>query len=119
MKQAQREVYGEVLEVGAEDPWLWASKLHFFISEVSFYNFPYTFGFLLSQALFTQFRREGAAFLPRYEEFLRVTGSASCEEAVRQTLGWDIASEAFWAQAIAGCGDAVDAFEKAIVARKG
>jgi oligoendopeptidase F len=79
MKQAQREVFGEALAPGEEDPWFWASKLHFFISEVSFYNFPYTFGFLLSQALFTQFRRDGAAFLPRYEEFLRATGSATCE----------------------------------------
>ena len=43
------------------DRWFWASKLHFFIAEVSFYNFPYTFGFLLSQALFAQFRRDGAA----------------------------------------------------------
>ena len=117
MSQAQAEVYGPALEPHGRDPWFWASKLHFFIAEVSFYNFPYTFGFLLSQALFSQFRREGASFLPKYEQFLLATGSASCEDAVKSTLGWDIGTKAFWAQAIAGCGESVDAFEAAIKAR--
>ena len=89
MCAAQREVYGPTLEAGGEDPWFWASKQHFFITELSFYNFPYTFGFLLSQALFAEFLRIGPGFLARYEEFLRLTGSASCEEAVRQSLGRD------------------------------
>jgi oligoendopeptidase F len=118
MTQAQREVYGDALQAGEEDPWFWASKLHFFISDVSFYNFPYTFGFLLSQALFAQFRREGASFLSKYEQFLRATGSGSCEDAVRQTLGWDIGRKEFWAKAIADCGGPVDAFEKVIAERK-
>lgn len=117
MTEVQREVYGDTLEQGGEDPWFWASKMHFFITGVSFYNFPYTFGFLLSQALFTQFRREGAGFLPRYEAFLRETGSASCEEAVRRTLGWDIGREEFWAEAIQGGAEAVDALESIVVAR--
>ena len=117
MTAVQREVYGDSLEVGGEDPWFWASKMHFFITGVSFYNFPYTFGFLLSQALFQQFRREGAGFLPRYEAFLRETGSASCEEAVRRTLGWDITQQQFWAEAIRGGAGAVEALEEIVVAR--
>jgi oligoendopeptidase F len=100
MIEAQREVYGETLEQGGEDPWFWASKLHFFITELSFYNFPYTFGFLLSQALYGEFVREGAEFLPRYEAFLRLTGSASCEDAVKQSLGRDLRDSAFWASGI-------------------
>ena len=100
MVEAQREVYGETLEQGGEDPWFWASKLHFFITELSFYNFPYTFGFLLSQALYGEFVREGAGFLPRYEAFLRLTGSASCEDAVKQSLGRDLRDTAFWASGI-------------------
>ncbi len=34
---------------------------------------------LASQALFARFKEEGAAFLPRYEAFLAMTGSATCE----------------------------------------
>ena len=110
MVGAQREVYGDALAAGEEDPWFWASKLHFFITDVSFYNFPYTFGFLLSQALFDRFQKEGPSFLPRYEAFLRESGRASCEEAVQATLGWDLRSPAFWTDAIDACGGPIDAF---------
>jgi len=111
MVAAQRGVYGDTLEPGGEDPWFWASKLHFFITEVSFYNFPYAFGFLLSQALFREFRRGGAAFLPRYEEFLRLTGSAPCEEVVRRTLGRDPRDRAFWREAMDGLAEPLREFE--------
>ncbi len=100
MSGAQRELYGDTLSPGGEDPYFWASKMHFFITEVSFYNFPYVFGYLLSQALSARFRDEGAAFLPKYEAFLRRTGSASCEDCVRETLGADITQPEFWAQGI-------------------
>ena len=46
MTGKQREVLGDVLLDGEEDPWFWASKLHFYITGVTFYNFPYTFGYL-------------------------------------------------------------------------
>jgi oligoendopeptidase F len=102
MVEAQRSAYGDTLDAGDDgvDPWFWASKLHFYISELSFYNFPYTFGFLLSQALYAEFVREETDFLPRYEAFLRLTGSATCEEAVRQALGRDLRDAAFWADGI-------------------
>lgn len=100
MVETQRRVYGDTIAQGEEDPWFWASKLHFFITDVSFYNFPYVFGYLLSQALFAEFKRSGPAFLPRYEAFLRATGTASCEDAVKSTLGWDITQPAFWAGAV-------------------
>lgn len=117
MVGAQREVYGDVLEAGAEDPWFWASKLHFYITGVSFYNYPYTFGFLLSQALFTELRRAGSSFIPRYEAFLRATGSATCEEAVHATLGWDIRAPEFWTAAIKDLQDPVKEFETLVAKR--
>jgi len=51
MVATQRRVIGEVLEPGGEDPYFWASKLHFYITGITFYNFPYTFGYLLSRGL--------------------------------------------------------------------
>jgi oligoendopeptidase F len=119
MCAAQREVYGPTLEVGSEDPWFWASKQHFFITELSFYNFPYTFGFLLSQALFSEFRRTGSGFLARYEEFLRLTGSASCEEVVRRSLGRDLRDRDFWRAAIHALDGPVREFETVVAARVG
>jgi oligoendopeptidase F len=100
MNNAQRKLYGDTLLPDGTDPMFWASKMHFFITGVSFYNFPYVFGYLLSQALFARFHEEGPAFLPRYEAFLALTGSASCESAARQTLGADITKPDFWAHAV-------------------
>jgi oligoendopeptidase F len=100
MVEAQRQIFGEVLLQGEEDPYFWASKLHFYITGATFYNFPYTFGFLLSRGLFARFQAEGPAFLPRYEEFLRLTGRGTAEEVARLALGCDLEAPAFWEEAI-------------------
>jgi len=100
MVETQRKVLGNVLEEGTEDPYFWASKLHFYITGVTFYNFPYTFGYLLSRGLFAILATQGAAFLPRYEEFLRLTGSDTPENIARRTLGRDLESSEFWVEAI-------------------
>ena len=100
MVETQRNVFGDVLEVGAEDAYFWASKLHFYITGITFYNFPYTFGYLLSRALSAMFKKDPGEFLPRYEEFLRLAGSESAENLVQNTMGRDIENPEFWAEAI-------------------
>jgi oligoendopeptidase F len=100
MVESQQRVFGDLLEEGGEDPYFWASKLHFYITGVTFYNFPYTFGFLLSRGLFAMFKKEEREFLPRYEEFLRLTGSDTPENVARRTIDCDLESPEFWAEAI-------------------
>jgi oligoendopeptidase F len=100
MVEAQRRQFGDALAPGREDPLFWASKLHFFIPDIAFYNFPYTFGFLLSRGMYALFKEEGAAFLPKYEKFLRLSGSALAHEVARESVGEDLESPEFWARAI-------------------
>jgi oligoendopeptidase F len=100
MVETQRRVFGDVLVEGGEDPYFWASKLHFYITGVSFYNFPYTFGFLLSRGLFARYKQEGQDFLPRYEDFLRLTGSDTAEGVARQSIDVDLEQPDFWIDAI-------------------
>ena len=100
MVETQRRVLGNVLEPGGEDPYFWASKLHFYITGLTFYNFPYTFGYLLSRGLYRMFENEGSKFLPKYEEFLRLAGSDTAENVVKQTVGEDIEKPDFWTAAI-------------------
>ena len=100
MVETQRRIFGDVLQEGAEDPYFWASKLHFYITGVTFYNFPYTFGFLLSRGLFAMFQKEGPDFLPRYEAFLRLTGSDTAENVARRSIGRDLEAPDFWVEAI-------------------
>ena len=100
MAKTQRHIFGDTLAAGGEDPLFWASKLHFYISSVSFYNFPYTFGFLLSRGLYAQFKADGAAFLPRYQELLRLTGSGLAHDVAKKALGRDLESREFWQESI-------------------
>ncbi|MFO7723938.1 MAG: M3 family metallopeptidase [Oceanipulchritudo sp.] len=102
MRDTQRAVFGEVMTEGREDPWFWASKMHFYINQVQFYNYPYTFGYLLSTAYMEHFRETGAEGLKTYERFLAGSGQYPCEELVRETLGEDIADPAFWTRMIDG-----------------
>jgi oligoendopeptidase F len=100
MLDAQRKNYGEALEPESLDPWFWASKLHFYITEISFYNFPYTFGYLFSLGIFARFLDQGESFLPTYEELLRRTGSAPAEVIAKETLGVDLQKPDFWRASI-------------------
>ncbi len=100
MVDTQRRILGEVLEPGGEDPYFWASKLHFYITGLTFYNFPYTFGFLLSRGLYAMFNANGSEFLSQYEQFLRLAGSDTAENVVKRTLGRDLETPEFWSEAI-------------------
>jgi pepF/M3 family oligoendopeptidase len=102
MRAAQLEWFGDALDPEQLDPWFWASKLHFYIVGTSFYNYPYTFGYLFSRALFERARAEGPSFLPRYEQLLQMTGSATPERCAQEALGVDVGSPAFWNDAIDG-----------------
>ncbi|MEN8160574.1 MAG: M3 family oligoendopeptidase [Myxococcota bacterium] len=117
MLDAQRAVYGDALDPEQLDPWFWASKLHFYISGLSFYNFPYTFGYLFSMGLFARARREGPDFVPRYEALLRETGSATAEEVARNALGIELGGPEFWNESIDLVEAAVDRFEAEVVPR--
>jgi oligoendopeptidase F len=112
MTETQRRILADVLEEGGEDPLFWASKLHFYIPGTTFYNFPYTFGFLLSRGLYSTFKKEGAGFLPRYEEFLRLAGSDSAENVARRTIGRDLESSEFWAEAIRSLDEPLNRLEE-------
>jgi oligoendopeptidase F len=114
METAQRECYGDTLAEDELDPWFWASKLHFYITGISFYNFPYTFGYLFSLGLFARAKQEGPEFVERYVELLRNTGSDGAERVVKNCLGIDLASPDFWHASIDGIERDAERFESAV-----
>ncbi len=96
MVDAQRTNYGDALAEDQLDPWFWASKLHFYITDISFYNFPYTFGYLFSLGIFARAKAEGPEFFERYEQLLRETGSKPAEQVAADALGVDLQKPEFW-----------------------
>lgn len=102
MSETQQRIFGDSLAEGGEDPWFWASKLHFYIEGVQFYNYPYTFGFLLSTAFMNRFQDGANDALNAFERYLMNSGKMSCEEVVQDTIGEDITDPNFWANLIDG-----------------
>ena len=108
MEEAQREAYAGAL--GELHPHFWASKLHFYITDVPFYNFPYTFGYLFSAGIYARARQEGPAFADRYVALLRDTGRMTVEELADKHLGVRLDEPSFWRQAVALTKADVDQF---------
>ncbi|MCM2138296.1 M3 family oligoendopeptidase [Vagococcus fluvialis] len=98
MLAAQKESYCDSL--GSYHPHFWASKLHFFIDDVPFYNFPYTFGYLFSLGIYAHAQKQGASFEDEYIALLQDTASMTTEELAKKHLGIDLTKPDFWQDGI-------------------
>lgn len=96
--EAQREAFHDGLD--EYHPYFWAAKLHFFITGMPFYNFPYTFGYLFSTGLYGKALTEGPQFAEKYVDLLRDTGRMSVEELANKHLGVDLTQPTFWQDAV-------------------
>ncbi|WP_340004957.1 M3 family oligoendopeptidase [Paenibacillus sp. FSL K6-0276] len=94
MVEAQKEAFCGVLS--EYHPHFWASKLHFYITDVPFYNFPYTVGYMFSTGLYRLALQEGASFADKYDSLLQDTGVMTLEDLVLKHLGVDLTKPDFW-----------------------
>ena len=97
MTQAQQRAFHDSLS--EYHPYFWATKLHFYFTSAPFYNFPYTFGFLLSTGL-AQLAQSQENFEQHFIEFLKHTGSMSVEDLAQKFLGYDLSKPDFWQMAL-------------------
>lgn len=112
MVDAQKEAYGDALK--EYDPTFWASKLHFHITDVPFYNFPYTFGYLFSMGIYAKALEVGQDFEEQYIALLQDTGRMRVEELARKHLGVNLEEKEFWEHALGLCLADLDEFMKTI-----
>ena len=115
MSAAWEKWYGESIAEG--DPMFWASKLHFYISGLSFYNFPYLFGYLFSLGVYARREAFGDEFFPRYRALLRDTGRMTTEDLADKHLGVDLTEPDFWRDTLAMIEPRIDHFEALVNAR--
>ena len=88
-----QEQFGKAVKLSDEYRWEWITVPHIYDSP--FYTYSYSFGQLLVLALYQQYRREGASFIPRYLKILSYGGSESPMK-ILQEAGLDITSASFW-----------------------
>ncbi len=91
--QEQEKLFGTSVELIPAYRWGWTYISHFIHSR--FYCYSYSFGELLTLALFQRYLDEGEAFVPGYLHLLESGGSQRPERALAQ-LGIDINQPEFW-----------------------
>lgn len=98
MQNAQKSCYQDAIET--YHPHFWASKLHFFFTDVPFYNFPYTFGYLFSLGIYSMLKKDMKSFETKYDALLLDTPLMSTEALAKKHLGVDLTQETFWENAV-------------------
>ncbi|MCR8849328.1 M3 family oligoendopeptidase [Rossellomorea sp. SC111] len=101
MESAMEEGYAGALDEVPVHSWIWTP--HFYKTESPFYNFPYTFGYLLALHLFARAKEKGKGFEEQYMDLLRDSGRMSAEDLVMKHLGEDITKEDFWEKGMELC----------------
>jgi len=107
MLLAQKEAYCDAL--ADWDPYFWASKLHFYFTSFPFYNFPYTFGYLMSNGLYAMAKND-PKFGEKFDAFLGDTAQMTVEELGKKHLKVDLTKPDFWRNSLSILVKDVEAF---------
>lgn len=109
MLDAQKEAYGDGLDENCLHPYMWVCKSHYYSAGLSFYNFPYAFGGLLSSGLYAECRKNPEGFDKRYSDFLYATTINTIEDAALKA-GIDVTDSAFWQAGLEAYKEQIDEF---------
>ncbi|MGE6401410.1 M3 family metallopeptidase [Bacillus cereus] len=104
----QEKAYGNALT--EYQPFVWMKYVQFYIADVPFYNYPYTFGYLVSFSLLELAKENKREFHLRYKEFLRETGKAPVEELMEIHFEIDLTNYEFWNKAFIQINKDVDEY---------
>ncbi|MBQ7801358.1 MAG: M3 family oligoendopeptidase [Oscillospiraceae bacterium] len=107
MTEAQKQSYGDGLDPDCLHPYMWVCKSHYY--GPTFYNFPYAFGALFARGLYAQYEKEGAAFIPKYNQLLYTTTVATAEDTAK-VAGIDLTDKDFWRAALQTVANQIDLF---------
>jgi oligoendopeptidase F len=109
MLQAQRETYGDGLDESTYHPYMWAVKLHYYSTSLSFYNFPYMFGLLFGLGLYARYEQDPETFKAGYDDLLSSTGLDDAA-TLAQRFGIDIRTPDFWRSSLQMVRNDIDRF---------
>lgn len=107
--EANSEMFGDSVTLTENYSYWWLYIPHFIHSP--FYCYAYSFGELLTLALYGMFLERGRSFVPDYMKLLRSGGSASPAELL-SGLGVDIDDPDFWQSGLDVIGSMVDEVEE-------
>ncbi|MBI5291574.1 MAG: M3 family oligoendopeptidase [Chloroflexi bacterium] len=116
-QRCQVAVFGDGLDPSHLHPYAWTALPHNFMSNISFYNFPYAFGLLFSLGLYAQYQQRGSAFIPEFEALLASTGEVMPSELAAR-FGIDLSEPGFWKASLGLIEKRIQRFQELCVAPK-
>ena len=104
-----QSMFGDSLEMGEQHKRWWLYVGHFFATP--FYVYAYSFGELLTLAIYEKAKQEGEGFAGKYVDVLKRGGSETPHELMSH-LGVDLRDRAFWEGGFAVIERMVGEFER-------
>jgi len=92
---ARDGIYGDSVDWLDVMKWEWTMKVHYYLANYRFYNYPYVFAQLFVFALYRLYKEQGESFVPKLKRLLAARSSKSPYELAAE-LGFDITDETFW-----------------------
>ncbi|OQX93301.1 MAG: hypothetical protein B6I17_03270 [Tenericutes bacterium 4572_104] len=109
MIKAQKETYGNGLDSNYLHPYMWVCKSHYYSGELSYYNFPYTFGLLFAKGLYAKYLEDKDGFVSLYNKLLAATGKMMVEDTAL-LVGIDVTKKEFWVSSLELLKEDIDLF---------
>ena len=96
-QQCQELAYGSSLS--EYESFVWIKYGQFYQADIPFYNYPYSFGFLLSIGLI-ELAKKDQLFHLKFQRFLSETGTLPVEQLIKKHFNKDLSQPDFWEQSI-------------------
>jgi oligoendopeptidase F len=93
------KMYGDSVEWLPEMKWWWTMKLHFYIANYRYYNYPYVYAQLFVYAMYRMYKEQGKEFVPKLKSLLGA-GSSRSPRDLAADIGFDVTTEEFWQKGI-------------------
>ncbi len=100
MLNAQKKAYGDALDQNYLHPYMWMCKVHYYIPDFHYYNFPYIFGMLFAKGLYARYKLSPKNFMKEYTDLLGATCSNDMV-GIATKAEIDIHSKTFWDSSLA------------------
>lgn len=95
--QFQEKAYGSSLS--EYESFVWIKYGQFYQANTPFYNYPYSFGFLLSIGLLELVKTD-ESFNQKFKGFLSETGMLPLEQLIKKHFQLDLSQPEFWQQSV-------------------
>ena len=107
ISKVENDLYDGLIENLAVHKWMYIP--HFYNAEKSFYNIPYTIGYLFSNGIYERLKKSENG-VEQLDEILRSSGRMTVEQLAERYLGEDATKTTFWDASLQPLKEAIEEY---------